>query len=127
MTEAQLATTIAQAVAAAMGKKSLNKANPKRKAKGKKAKGREKPTEADKVVYMAENDAKCVAAFVKAGVADVKPRVNVLTYNKWVEKGRMVRKGEKSVKVGPFALFHENQTDVIQITATTEAANQVAA
>lgn len=127
MTEAQTATAIAQAVAAALGMKGLNRANPKRKTKGKKAKGREKLSETEKAVFMAQNDAKCIAAFAKAGITDVKPRVNVLTYNKWVEQGRMVRKGEKSVKVGPFALFHESQTDAIPVAANTETASTVAA
>ena len=121
MTEAQLATSIAQAVAAALGKKSLNRAGPARKSrKGKKGTGA-KLTEAEKAAYMAANDAKCVEAFTKAGYKDVQPRVNVLTYDKWVAQGRLVRKGEKSVKVGPFSLFHKEQTD------ETPAANAVAA
>lgn len=58
-----------------------------------------------------KNNALVVEAFTKAGYADVQPRVNVLTYDKWLEKGRRVRKGEKSIRVGNFALFHLDQTD----------------
>jgi len=125
MTQAQM---IAQAVAAVLAGKAPKSTKRKTKTKGKKAKGREPLTEAEKAVFMAQNDAKCVAAFAKAGKTDVKPRVNVLTYNKWVEQGRMVRKGEKSVKVGPFALFHIDQTDLI-LTPQPEAqpAEQAAA
>jgi len=133
MTQAQLANAVATAVAAALAGKGAKSQTRRGKTKTKKAKGRgEKLTEAEKATFMAQNDAKCVTAFEKAGHKDVKPRVNVLTYNKWVEQGRMVRKGEKSVKVGPFALFHIDQTDLIltppaTVTAESETANQVAA
>lgn len=92
-------------------------------AKGRKGKkgGRQKLTEAEKEAFKAENDAECVKAFTKAGYKDVQPRVNVMTYGKrdengtpisgWLAQGRMVRKGEKAIKVGPFSLFHVDQTD----------------
>lgn len=91
-----------------------------RKGKSKKAKG--KLSDADRAAYMAKNDAECVAAFTKAGYKDVQPRINVLTYDKWVQSGRLVRKGEKSVKVGPFSLFHLTQTDPIAAALTPETA-----
>ena len=59
--------------------------------------------------------------FAAAGIADVKPRVNVLTYNKWIAAGRLVRKGEKAVKVGPFALFHVSQTDPLPVGSVVGA------
>lgn len=121
MTNSQLATTIAQAVAAAIGRGDLNK--PKAR-KGKKAKkrGNGKLTEAEKAAYMAANDAAAVKAFREKGFQDVQPRVNVMTYNKFIEQGLRVRKGEKSTKVGPFALFHISQTDPIDDSAAEQVA-----
>lgn len=74
----------------------------------------------------AANDAECIKVFTAAGYADVQPRVNVLTYGKekpdgtktgWLGKGRKVKAGEKSYQVGPFRLFHEDQTEVIPAVA----------
>lgn len=59
------------------------------------------------------NNELVVEAFTKAGYSDVQPRINVLTYGKWEEQGRRVRKGEKSVRVGNFNLFHISQCDVV--------------
>lgn len=87
---------------------------PAKKAKGKKGKGRKPLTDAEKAVFMARNDAEAVTAFTAAGYKDVKPRENVLTYGKWGEKGRLVKKGEKAVRVGPFNLFHFDQTEPAQ-------------
>jgi hypothetical protein len=53
----------------------------------------------------------CVKAFKRAGFDDVKPRENVLTYNKWIEQGRKVKEGEKCVKVKNLRLFHISQTE----------------
>jgi len=58
------------------------------------------------------NDEECIRVFKDAGYEVVEPRCNVLTYKKWLEKGRRVKKGEKSLSVGPFKLFHEEQTEV---------------
>ena len=58
------------------------------------------------------NDEECIRVFNAAGYKVVEPRFNVLTYKKWLEKGRRVKKGEKGFSVGPFKLFHEDQTEV---------------
>jgi hypothetical protein len=58
------------------------------------------------------NDEECIHVFKAAGYKVVEPRSNVLTYKKWLEKGRRVKKGQKSFSVGPFKLFHEDQTEV---------------
>jgi antirestriction protein ArdC len=58
------------------------------------------------------NDEECIRVFKAAGYKVVEPRFNVLTYKKWLEKGRRVKKGEKGLSVGPFKLFHEDQTEV---------------
>lgn len=104
----QLADQINAAVAKALG--SLATPARRRKAKGK---GRVKPTPEETAARMAANDAECIKVFTEAGYKEVKPRVNVLTYNKWIQEGRLVRQGEKSHRVGPFNLFHIDQTDTI--------------
>jgi hypothetical protein len=58
------------------------------------------------------NDEECIRVFKAAGYKAVEPRFNVLTYKKWLEKGRRVKKGEKGLSVGPFKLFHKDQTEV---------------
>lgn len=89
-----------------------------------KGKGREKSTPEVKAARQAANDAECIKVFTAAGFKDVQPRVNVLTYGKvkpdgtvtgWLSKGRKVRAGEKSLQVGPFRLFHIDQTDEIPV------------
>lgn len=97
-----------------------------RKARGtKKAKGRQPLTEEQKAVYRAQNDAECVKAFNTKGYSDVQPRVNVMTYNKWIESGRKVKKGEKSTKVGAFSLFHKDQTEVVGGSAPVQTGENV--
>ncbi|MBD4236239.1 hypothetical protein GUH38_02775, partial [Xanthomonas citri pv. citri] len=43
----------------------------------------------------------CISAFKRAGfkAEDIKPRENVLTFNKWLEKGFRPKEGEKAVAV----------------------------
>lgn len=112
--DANMQAAIAEAVKAALAAQAL-KAPATNKPKARKAKGKGKPgrkplTDAEKAVFVARNDADAVTAFTAAGYKDVQPRVNVLTYGKWFEKGRLVKKGEKAVRVGPFNLFHLDQT-----------------
>ncbi len=103
--QAAIATAV-KAVLAAQGGKAV-----KAKKNARKPKGRQKLTDAEKAVFAAKNDADCITAFAAKGIQDVKPRENVLTYRKWFEKGFLVRKGEKAVRVGPFNLFHSSQVD----------------
>lgn len=111
---AAVAEAVAQALAGMNGTKRV------RKTKGK---GREKPTPEVTAARKAANDAECIKVFTAAGYKDVQPRVNVLTYGKepqadrpatgWLAQGRKVKKGEKSHQVGPFRLFHFDQTEAI--------------
>ena len=110
------------AVVAALMKAVEVKTAKTKRGKQAKGKGKVKLTDAERAGYMAANDAAAIEAFTKAGFADVKPRVNVLTYGKvkadgtktgWLAQGRKVKKGEKAIRVGPFALFHESQTEVL--------------
>ena len=110
-------------------------ARSSRKPRKSKKVGRTKLSDAEKAVFAAKNDAECVTIFTKAGYEDVQPRINVLTYGKvkedgsktgWLANGRRVKKGEKAVRVGPFALFHSSQTEEIP-AIEAPAANTVAA
>jgi hypothetical protein len=101
-----------QAIQAIAGNQPTRKAKSQRKTKGR-GKGRQKLTEAEKAVFMAKNDAECVATFAAAGYKDVQPRVNVMTYDKWISAGRRVKKGEKALRVGPFNLFHIDATELL--------------
>src|SRR6516225_916507 len=68
--------------------------------------------ERERVARRKTNDEECIRVFKAAGYKVVEPRFNVLTYKKRLEKGRRVKKGEKGLSVGPFKLFHEDQTEV---------------
>jgi len=107
VSKAELAEAIAQAVALAMA------AQPTKKAKGK-AKtaqpGKPPLTEEHKQAKRDLLDAATVANFEAKGYVDIQPRVNIKTYNKWIESGRMVKKGEKATICGSFPLFHVAQT-----------------
>ncbi len=70
-----------------------------------------KATEADVQKAVDRNTAACIKAFNDAGFANVQPRVNVLTFDKWLDKGFTVNKGEKAVQVGNFKLFHQDQVE----------------
>ena len=78
-----------------------------------------------------QNDMIVIKEFSNRGI-DATPRVDVFTYNIWkFQKGRQVKKGEKSVKVRTFiedkktgktrcsmaCLFHISQTDPVEADA----------
>lgn len=106
---AVLAKMIADGVSAALA---ANKTQRKSKT-GTKAAGRKPMTDDEKAARRAAVDVETTTKFTAAGFKDVKPRETVRTYNKWIEVGRMVKKGQKSIKCGSFPLFHIEQTDVI--------------
>jgi len=103
---ADLQKLIAEGVAAAMASTKKGK-----QAKGK-AGGRKK-TDEEKAAARVKTDAEVLKVFTKAGFKDVVPRETVRTYKKWLEAGRIVKKGEKNHKVGSFPLFHISQTEPI--------------
>jgi hypothetical protein len=87
---------------------------PAKKAKGTKGRPGPKPkTEEEKAKAREDINKETIAAFAKAGIEGVTPRVDVLVYDKWIEQGRRVKKGAKAVKVRSFALFHVSQTEAI--------------
>jgi len=103
MSKEELVALIAAAVAAA---------KPTKKAKGEKP-GRKPLTDEQKQANRDKTDQATLANFKAKGYTDVQPRINVMTYNKWIENGRRVKKGEKATICGSFALFHVEQTEAI--------------
>src|SRR5271155_3537408 len=93
----EIAKMIADGIAQAMAGLNATK-------KGKKKAGAKTKTDAEKTANRAKIEAETVKNFKDAGYKDVQPRVNVMTYLKWVENGRRVKKGEKSIKCGSFPL-----------------------
>jgi hypothetical protein len=67
-------------------------------------------------------EALTVKAFRRAGFGDVVPRVDVMTYRKWLEAGFKVKTGEKAVKVKQFRLFHKSQVEPVEAAQPTPKA-----
>jgi len=57
-----------------------------------------------------KNEIQTVRIFHRAGFKDAKPHVNVLTYRKWLEKGRRPLEGSKALRVSNLRLWHVSQT-----------------
>lgn len=110
MTQNQaIATAVAAALAAAMQKN--GKTTKKAKGTGK---GRVKLTDEQKAVNAKANAEAAEKVFAEAGYKNCQAHVTIKTYDKWVESGRRVKKGEKSLRTGRgVALFHLDQTDEI--------------
>jgi hypothetical protein len=79
---------------------------------------------------LARKDASILRTFKKRGITDVvlmdrsdrsKP-FNVRPYQGWLANGRIVRKGQKSVK----GLFHISQTDALPASQTVKPAHVTA-
>ncbi len=104
----QLATVIATAVGAALAQ-ALGQRNRKAAAKQQKAKVVRDASPEAKAERTASYEASVVKGLNAKGIksADIQLRVNVLPYKGWLEKGRVVRKGQHGVK----GLFHISQTD----------------
>ena len=88
-----------------------------------------KPVPANKLVDgKTENqlriDIMVVNAFKKAGYGDVKPREDVMTYNKWLASGHKVRTGERATKVKQFRLFHKSQVEYVGIPPKESAPSE---
>jgi len=105
MTKEELVALIAAAVAAS---------KPAKKAKGEKP-PRKLKTEEEKQASRDKTDQATLANFKAKGYKDIQPRINIKTFNKWIESGRRVKKGEKATICGSFALFHVEQTEAITV------------
>ncbi len=110
MTNTQIAALVASLLAKP-GEKPTRKASKTKRSKAKSA------TPVDREAFKAKLAADTVAAFTAAGFADVKPHENVLTFKRWVEKGRRPMPGQKAIKVGPFSMFHVDQTQPLEQAA----------
>jgi hypothetical protein len=73
------------------------------------------------------NDAKVLKVFKKAGFKDVRPRENVLTFNRWIAEGRRPTEGSKSLAVNNLRLFHISQTRPLTKDDTAKMKDQKAA
>ena len=110
MTQAQV---IAAAVAAALGQMG-SKAPATRRTKKAKGQPRQKLTDEQRAVNAAVNAEVAVKLFQDAGYENCVAHETIKTYDKWVESGRRVRKGEKALRTPKgMALFHLSQTDEI--------------
>lgn len=101
VSKADLAKLIAQAVAAALSN-----------ATGE-AKVAANTIVDSKTERQLKTDVAVCRAFKKAGYGEVKPREDVMTYNRWMANGYKVKTGEKSVKVKQFRLFHKSQVEFV--------------
>ncbi len=112
MTDQPTTVTVSPADLVKMIADAIAASKPARKAKG--AKTARKPlTEEQKQANRDKTDVATFENFTAKGYKDVQPRINVMTYNKWIENGRRVKKGEKATICGSFALFHVAQTESI--------------
>jgi hypothetical protein len=74
-----------------------------------------------------KNELECIRAFKKLGIANVVPKVNVLTFNKWLERGLRPLEGSKAVRVQNLRLWHETQVRPLTKEETKKAREQLAA
>jgi uncharacterized protein (DUF4415 family) len=61
-----------------------------------------------------------VKAFKRAGFGEVQPRIDVMTYNKWLASGHKVKPGERATKVKQFRLFHRSQVEAVALPSKAE-------
>jgi hypothetical protein len=99
-TPAALKAVIAEAVALAMA--------------GKKADGKA-AAQAGKSERSLKNEIAVVKAFKKAGFGDVRPHIDVKTFNRWVAEGLRPIEGSKSLKIKNLRLFHRTQCRAITL------------
>jgi hypothetical protein len=82
-----------------------------------------KPATNGKSEKSIRNEIAVVKAFKKAGFGDVKPHVDVKTFNTWMlDDGLRPAEGSKSIRVAHLRLFHRSQCR--PVTAEEKAARQ---
>ena len=87
----------------------------------------DKPATA-KVDLSAKNDADCIRIFKKAGFKEpLTPRVNILTFRKWVENGYRPVEKSKALKVNNLRLWHVSQVRPLTKDEIKAAKTQLAA
>jgi hypothetical protein len=69
-----------------------------------------KPSAANgKTDISAKNDLACIRVFKRAGFKDLQPRINILTFPKWIEHGYRPVEKSKALKVNNLRLWHVSQ------------------
>lgn len=110
--------TQAQAIAAAVAAVLANQVAPKTKTRKAKGAKREKLTDEQKAVNAKLNADVAVKLFEDAGYKNCVAHETIKTYDKWVEAGRRVMKGQKAIRTPKgVALFHLDQTEAIAALA----------
>jgi hypothetical protein len=71
------------------------------------AKEAEKP--AGRSDQSSKNALKTIAVLKKLGYGVVRPEVDVLTFNKWIDQGLRPKEGEHAAKVANLRLFHRSR------------------
>jgi len=122
MTRTQTAALTA-AIAAIVG--ANGKSNGSKKGKGKKGRGRVKSDDATLQANAAKNAKEAEELFKSKGFEDCRANETILTYNKWLAKGRKVKEGEKSLKTSAgYPLFHITQTAEVDVKSVAVSAEQ---
>ena len=65
---------------------------------------------------LAQRHASILAGFKRKGFKDAKLFVDIKPFKSWMSEGRIVKKGQKSIK----GLFHRDQTDLIKPPAKAQ-------
>ena len=68
-----------------------------------------------------KNEIAVVRAFKKAGFGNVKPHIDVKTFNRWMAEGMRPVEGSKSLKVKNLRLFHVSQVRLLTSEEKAEA------
>lgn len=124
MTRTQTAALTAAISAALVGMGQNGKSKGK-KGKGRKGRGRVKSDDATLQANAARNAKEAEDLFKSKGFEDCRANETILTYNKWLAKGRKVRPNEKSLKTSAgYPLFHISQTDPVDVKSVAVSAEQ---
>ena len=98
-----------QAVIAKATQEAVERATAAMKAELQAALAAKPPSLNNKTEKSLRNEIAVVKAFKKAGYGDVKPHVDVMTYNRFMAAGLRPVPGSKSLKIGNLRLFHKSQ------------------
>jgi hypothetical protein len=67
-----------------------------------------------------KNEIAVVKAFKKAGYGVVVPHVDVMTFNRWMARGKRPMEGSKSLSIKNLRLFHKSQVRDINLEEKAE-------
>jgi hypothetical protein len=72
-----------------------------------------------------KNELKTIAVFKKLGYGVVKPKVDVPTFNKWIDQRLRPKEGEHAAKVANLRLFHRSRCRALTKEEKAEFAEKV--